>query len=161
VLLLISPSPHASFTAIPGGRGLVSDPADLRHAGIADYVVLGAAFARPLPAEHEGVPRGLRASLGDVIIDEDDVYGDGVNIAARLEELANPGGVVISSAVFEQVRDRVPDSFEDLGDRQVKNIARPVRVYRLAQLSTPVSPTAMSPLPLPDKPSIAVLPWPI
>jgi TolB-like protein/class 3 adenylate cyclase/Flp pilus assembly protein TadD len=98
-------------------------------------------------------------NLGDVILDEDDVYGDGVNIAARLEALADPGGVVISSAVFEQVRDRVPDSFEDLGDQQVKNIARPVRVYRLAQLQTPVLPTAMSPLPLPDKPSIAVLPF--
>src|SRR6266404_4094808 len=98
-------------------------------------------------------------NLGVVTIDEDDVYGDGVNIAARLEALADPGGVVISSAVFEQVRDRVPDRFEDLGDQQVKNIARPVRVYRLAQLPTPVSPTAMSPLPLPDKPSIAVLPF--
>jgi TolB-like protein len=76
-----------------------------------------------------------------------------------LDLAADPGGVVISSAVFEQARDRVPDSFEDLGDQQVKNIARPVRVYRLAQLSTPVSPTAMSPLPLPDKPSIAVLPF--
>src|SRR6202011_3478088 len=91
-------------------------------------------------------------NLGDVIIDEDDVYGDGVNIAARLEALADPGGVVISSAVFEQVRDRVPDSFEDLGEQQVKNIARPVRVYRLVQPPTP-SPTVVSPLPLPDKPS--------
>jgi len=98
-------------------------------------------------------------NLGDVIIDEDDVYGDGVNIAARLEALADPAGVVISSAVFEQVRDRVPDSFEDLGDHQVKNIARPVRVYRLAQPPTPASPTATSSLPLPDKPSIAVLPF--
>src|SRR6266404_5031774 len=100
-------------------------------------------------------------NLGDVIIDEDDVYGEGVNIAARLEALADPGSVVISSAVFEQVRDRVPDSFEDLGDQQVKNIARPVRLYRLAQLPipTPASPMAMSPLPLPDKPSIAVLPF--
>src|SRR5437870_5130824 len=98
-------------------------------------------------------------NLGDVIIDEDDVYGDGVNIAARLEALADPGGVVISSTVFEQVRDRVPDSFEDLGEQQVKNIARPVRVYRLAWRPTPVLPMAMSPLALPDKPSIAVLPF--
>src|SRR5260370_13659502 len=93
-------------------------------------------------------------NLGDVIIDEDDVYGDGVNIAARLEALADPGSVVISSAVFEQVRDRVPDSFEDLGDQQVRNIARPVRVYRLTQLPKPASLMGMSPLPLPDKPSI-------
>ena len=91
-------------------------------------------------------------NLGDVIIDDGDVYGDGVNIAARLEALADPGGVVISSAVFEQVRDRVPDSFEDLGDQQVKNIARPVRVYRLVRRPTLASATAMSPLPLPDQP---------
>jgi TolB-like protein/class 3 adenylate cyclase len=98
-------------------------------------------------------------NLGDVIIDEDDVYGDGVNIAARLEALADPGGVVVSRAVFEQVRDRVPACFEDLGDQQVKNIARPVRVFRLVPLPTPAPSTAMSPLPLPDKPSIAVLPF--
>jgi TolB-like protein len=98
-------------------------------------------------------------NLGDVIIDEDDVYGDGVNIAARLEALADPGGVVISSAVFEQVRDRVPDSFEDLGDQQVKNIARPVRVYRVATERRGEAATGPTPLPLPDKPSIAVLPF--
>jgi TolB-like protein/class 3 adenylate cyclase len=110
-------------------------------------------------AEDQRIEIRIGINLGDVIIDEGDVYGDGVNIAARLEALADPGSVVISSAVFEQVRDRVPDSFEDLGDQQVKNIARPVREYRLAQLSTPATPTAMSPLPLPDKPSIAVLPF--
>jgi TolB-like protein/class 3 adenylate cyclase len=111
-----------------------------------------------LPADQR-IEIRVGINLGDVIIDEDDVYGDGVNVAARLEALADPGGVVISSAVFEQVRDRVPESFEDLGDRQVKNIARPVRVYRLAQLPTAASLMAMSPLPLPDKPSIAVLPF--
>jgi adenylate cyclase len=82
--------------------------------------------------EDQRIEIRIGINLGDVIIDDDDVYGDGVNIAARLEALADPGSVVISSAVFEQVRDRVPDSFEDLGDQQVKNIARPVRVYRLA-----------------------------
>jgi TolB-like protein/class 3 adenylate cyclase/Tfp pilus assembly protein PilF len=110
-------------------------------------------------AEDQRIEIRIGINLGDVIIDEDDVYGDGVNIAARLEALADPGSVVISSAVFEQVRDRVPDSFEDLGDQQVKNIARPVRVYRLARLPTPPSPVAMSSLSLPDKPSIAVLPF--
>src|SRR5216683_4420386 len=113
---------------------------------------------RSLP-EDQRIEIRVGINLGDVIMDEDDVYGDGVNIAARLEAIADPGGVLISNAVFEQVRDRVPGSFEDLGDRQVKNIARPVRVYRLAQLPTPASPTAMSPLPLPEKPSIAVLPF--
>src|SRR2546429_50741 len=93
-------------------------------------------------------------NLGDVIIDEDDVYGDGVNIAARLEALADPGSVVISSAVFEQVRDRVPDRFEDLGDQQVKNIARPVRVYRVVTERRGEAATGPTPLALPDKPSI-------
>jgi pentatricopeptide repeat protein len=96
-------------------------------------------------------------NLGDVIIDEDDVYGDGVNVAARLEALADPGGVMISSTVFEQVRDRVDESFEDLGDQQVKNIARPVRVYRVRDVAAR-SPSQAA-LPLPDKPSIAVLPF--
>src|SRR2546421_6299236 len=84
-------------------------------------------------------------NLGDVIIDEDDVYGDGVNIAARLEALADPGGVVVSSAVFEQVRDRVPDSFEDLGDQQVKNIARAVRVYRVRDAGAAKSSSTQTP----------------
>ena len=97
-------------------------------------------------------------NLGDVIIDDDDVYGDGVNIAARLEALADPGGVVISSTVFEQVRDRVPDSFEDLGDQQVKNIARPVRVNRVVTERRREAATGPAPLPFPDKPSIGTEP---
>ena len=69
-------------------------------------------------------------NLGDLIIEEDgDVYGDGVNVAARLEQLAEPGGIVISGKVYEEVRDKVPYSFEDRGDQLVKNIARAVRLY--------------------------------
>jgi adenylate cyclase len=69
-------------------------------------------------------------NLGDVIVEGDDLYGDGVNIAARIEALADPGGVFVSNTVHDQVRDRLPFVFEDLGEQQVKNIARPVRVYR-------------------------------
>jgi hypothetical protein len=75
-------------------------------------------------------------NLGDVIVEGDDLYGDGVNIAARIEALADAGGVFVST-VHGQVRDRLPFVFEDLGEQQVKNIARPVRVYRVsAALST-------------------------
>jgi len=95
-------------------------------------------------------------NLGDVIVEGDDLYGDGVNIAARLEALADPGGVLISNTVHDHVRDRLPFAFEDLGEQQVKNIARPVRVYRVP--ITGKAP-ARDPLPLPDKPSIAVLPF--
>lgn len=99
-------------------------------------------------------------NLGDVIIDGDDIYGDGVNVAARLEGLAEPNGVCVSRVVRDQVRDKLNLAFEDLGEQEVKNIARPVRVFRIA---APVvgQPTASTKpmLALPDKSSIAVLPF--
>ncbi|MBV8578953.1 MAG: adenylate/guanylate cyclase domain-containing protein, partial [Acetobacteraceae bacterium] len=91
-----------------------------------------------------------------------DLYGDGVNIAARIEALADAGAVFVSNTVHDHVLDRLPFVFEDLGEQQVKNIARPVRVYRISDLGSAAesSPSASSPvLSLPDKPSIAVLPF--
>src|SRR6267142_1665448 len=94
---------------------------------------------------------------GDVIVEGDDLYGDGVNIAARVEALANAGGVFVSNTVHDHVRDRLPFVFEDLGEQRVKNIVRPVRVYRVrdagAAAKSPSAPAAPA-LPLPDKPSI-------
>jgi adenylate cyclase len=100
-------------------------------------------------------------NLGDVIADGGDIFGDGVNVAARLEALAEPGGICISRVVRDQVRDKLDYTFEDLGEQQVKNIARPVRVYRVRDpgaVKSP-SPAAQLALPLPDKPSVAVLPF--
>ena len=81
-------------------------------------------------------------NLSDVIVEGNDIYGDGVNVAARLEGLAEPGGVLISNIVYEEVRDRVPFDFDDIGEQRIKNIARLVRVYRvpIAENKTP-SPT--------------------
>jgi len=117
-----------------------------------------------MAARNEKVPGDRRMlfrigiNVGDVIHDETRIYGDGINVAARLEALAMPGGVLVSQAVHDQVRDRLGLAFEDLGERDLKNIARPVRVYRLR---TPEESRAASvpgaTLPLPDKPSIAVL----
>jgi adenylate cyclase len=100
-------------------------------------------------------------NLGDVIVEGDDLYGDGVNIAARIEAPADAGGVFVSNTVHDHVRDRLPFVFEDLGEQQVKNIARPVRVYRVCDAGAARSQSAPEPpaLPLPDKPSIAVLPF--
>jgi adenylate cyclase len=101
----------------------------------------------------------IGVNLGDVIHDNTRIYGDGINVAARLEALAAPGGVLVSQAVHDQVRDRLDLAFEDLGEREFKNIARPVRVYRLrtpAESKTVPAPGVS--LQLPDKPSIAVLP---
>src|SRR5262252_7047283 len=94
-------------------------------------------------------------NLGDVIVEGNDLYGDGVNIAARIEALADAGGVLVSNTVHDHVRDRLPFVFDDLGQRQAKNIARPVRVYRVRDAATKSSSTPDPPvLPLPAKPSI-------
>ncbi len=102
-------------------------------------------------------------NLGDIMVDEQDIFGDGVNVAARLETLAEPGGICVSRVVRDQVRDKLAVSFEDMGEQQVKNIARPVRAFRalLAESArTPSTPPKTAALrPLADRPSIAVLPF--
>jgi len=109
-------------------------------------------------------------NLGDVIVDDNDLYGDAVNIAARLETLAEPGGVCISRTVHDQIRDRLAFAFEDMGEQSVKNIARPVRAYRLgpdAISALPGSAALAAPLPAASVPaetgaprlSIVVLPF--
>ncbi len=101
-------------------------------------------------------------NLGDVVIDGDDIQGDGINVAARLEGIAEPGGICVSGMVYEGVRDRIDVPFEDLGEQEVKNIERPVRVWRWLS-GVGAAPAgalgATDSPPLPDKPSIAVLPF--
>jgi len=98
--------------------------------------------------------------LGDVLIEGDDILGDGVNIAARLEGIAEPNGICISEDAFRQVRGKVEVEFADLGEQSLKNIARPLRAYRVGLSATAPQPiSAPATLPLPDKPSIAVLPF--
>ncbi len=112
--------------------------------------------------------RRLGINLGDVLIQGDDILGDGVNVAARLEGMAEPGGICLSSSAYDQVRGKVAVEFADLGEQSLKNIDRPVRIYaarskdRLGTAAPVVlasAPDAKKPLPLPDKPSIAVLPF--
>lgn len=104
-------------------------------------------------------------NIGDIIIDGDDIFGDGVNVAARVENECEPGGVCLSGSAFEQVRGKTRLAFDELGERPLKNIDRPVRLYsaRLAASSVAASASlaseTVSPLPLPDRPSIAVLPF--
>jgi TolB-like protein/class 3 adenylate cyclase len=110
-------------------------------------------------------------NVGDLIIDEDDIYGDAVNVAVRLEGLCPPGGLCISRTVRNYVRDKLSYAFDDLGEQQVKNVARPIRVFGLdagaigalapieARVSELVNGAVTPTVPLPDKPSIAVLPF--
>ena len=103
-------------------------------------------------------------NVGDIVVEDGDIFGDGVNVAARLEGLAEPGGICVSARVQEDVAGRLDLTFEDLGEQSLKNIARPVRVYRVRPTTTERNPTGspveIAPtLALPDKPSIAVLPF--
>jgi TolB-like protein len=97
-------------------------------------------------------------NVGDIIIDGGDIFGDGVNVAARLEGLAEPGGICVSGRVQEDARGKLDVYFDDAGEQLLKNIERPVRVYRVRP-SGAAATSSRRPLPLPDKPSIAVLPF--
>ena len=101
-------------------------------------------------------------NIGDIIVEGDDIYGDGVNVAARLEGLADPGGICIAGNVFNQVKNKLDVSFEDMGEQELKNIPEPVLAYRVVIGNEDLGPAAVNavaPLTLPDKPSIAVLPF--
>jgi adenylate cyclase len=112
------------------GDGLLAEFASVVDAvRCAVEVQRGMAEREPEVAEERRIRFRIGINLGDVIAEEDDIYGDGVNIAARLEALAEPGGICISRVVRDQIRDKLPYPFEDLGDQRVKNVARPVRVY--------------------------------
>ncbi|HEY8872836.1 MAG TPA: adenylate/guanylate cyclase domain-containing protein [Stellaceae bacterium] len=106
---------------------------------------------------HRRLEFRIGINLGDIISDDNDIYGDGVNVAARLEALAEPGGICVSGTVHDHVRDKLDVAFDDMGEQQVKNIARPVHVYRI-HIDAGIAP-AKAPLALPDKPSLAVLPF--
>ena len=119
----------------------------------------GMAERNAVTSPEERIEFRVGINLGDVIAEGGDIFGDGVNIAARLEALAEPGGICVSRVVRDQVRDKLDYAFEDMGEQQVKNISRPVRVYRVRDAVAVKSATAQPQpaLPLPEKPSIAVL----
>ncbi|CDX27550.1 putative adenylate cyclase 3 [Mesorhizobium sp. ORS 3324] len=115
-----------------------------------------AAHQREVPPESRIVFR-IGINVGDVVVEDGDLLGDGVNIAARLEALAEPGSICISDAAQKQLVGKTDLAFEDTGERTLKNIGQPVRVWRWSNKATPAA--AGAPPPLPDRPSIAVLPF--
>jgi TolB-like protein/class 3 adenylate cyclase len=162
-----------ALVAKHGGR-LVKTTGDgvlLEFPSVVDAVECAVAVQAVMAERNQGVPEDRRMlfrigiNLGDILIEGDDILGDGVNIAARLEGIAEPGGVCISSSAYDHVRGKVAVEFADLGEQRLKNIDRPVRVYAAKSSDTVATQTASShpevqkPLPLPDKPSIAVLPF--
>jgi adenylate cyclase len=133
----------------------------IEFASVVDAARYGIEIQRGMAKRNADVPQDKRIELrmgihvGDILIEYDDIFGDGVNVAARLESIAEPGGICLSRAAFEQVDGKLDVCFEDGGEQQLKNITRPVRVYRTKFGSAKASPR----LTLPDKPSIAVLPF--
>ena len=107
-----------------------------------------------IPEDHR-IEFRIGINVGDIIIDEGDIYGDGVNIAARVETLASPGAICLSDSAYQQIKGKLGIEVKDMGEQQLKNIAQPVRVYAVQLDGAPERPA----LALPDKPSIAVLPF--
>jgi adenylate cyclase len=138
---------------------------------VVDAVQCAVDIQRGMAARNADQPADRRidfrigVNLGDIIADEGDIYGDGVNVAARLEALAEPGGLCLSGTVREHVGDKLPFDFVDLGEQTVKNIARPVRVFGMGAAGVAALPAATpkpapaATLTLPDRPSIAILPF--
>ena len=130
-----------------------------------DAVQCAVTLQEEFTAANQGTAEALQIvlrigiNLGDVIVEGSDLYGDGVNVAARLEGLAEPGHIYVSGSVYEQVKRKLPSSFDELGSYTVKNITEPVHVYRVRTQSTGPAVAEPQALPLPTKPSIAVLPF--
>ena len=136
-------------------------------ASVVDAVRCAVELQEQMNARNADVPKDRRIdlrmglNLGDIIAEDDDIYGDGVNVAARLEGLAEPGGICLSADTYRQVRGRINVEVEDLGERELKNMAQPIRVYRIASDSFPTA--FVEPAKVlsghSDKPSVAVLPF--
>jgi adenylate cyclase len=160
--------------AIASHRGRIvkttGDGMLVEFASAVDAVRSSADVQRKMAEQNAALPQDQRIEyrigihVGDIIIDDNDIFGDGVNIAARLEGIAEPGGICISDDAYRQIRGKVDVAFDDLGARSLKNIAEPMRAWSLrlnGDAPLPAKPSTVSaqPLALPDKPSIAVLPF--
>src|SRR6201981_1770638 len=121
------------------GDGLLAEFASVVDAvRCAREIQRGMIDREPEEPDEQRIRFRIGINLGDVIAEEHDIFGDGVNVAARLEALAEPGGICVSRMVRDTVRDKLDYVFEDLGEQQVKNIARPVRVYRVGDRARPI-----------------------
>src|SRR5438128_11840782 len=157
--------------AIAKNRGRIikttGDGMLLEFHSVADAVLCAAEIQRRMARRNADVSPArwmqfrIGINLGDVIVEDGDIFGDGVNVAARLQELATPGGICVSAAVRDQVGDRLDVAFEDLGEQQLKNIVRPIRIFRVLPDKEPGPRSeAVVDEPRPaTKPSLVVLPF--
>jgi TolB-like protein len=150
-----------------GGR-IVKTTGDgtlIEFSSVVDAVQNAVEVQREMARRNATAPNGERIelrigiNLGDIVVEDGDIHGDGVNVATRLEQIAPPGGICVSASVREQVGNRLGVRFEDTGEQRVKNITRPIRTYRVAQEPDPVAAAAHDASTAPEKPSIAALPF--
>jgi len=138
------------------------DGALVEFASAVDAVRCAMEIQRAMAERNAHIPEDRRfefrigINVGDIMIDDDDIYGDGVNIAARIEMLASPGAICLSDNAYQQIKGKLTLDVSDMGERQLKNIAQPVRVHSVRDGSATAGPATLAP---PDKPSIAVLPF--
>jgi TolB-like protein/class 3 adenylate cyclase/Flp pilus assembly protein TadD len=139
---------HRGHTVKNTGDGLLAEfPSVVEAVRCAAEIQRGMAERNSETAEDRRITFRVGVNLGDVIVEQDDIYGDGVNVAARLEALAEPGGICISRVVRDQIRDKLPYPFEDKGEQSVKNIARSVRVFALRPETVAELPVTRTPVP--------------
>jgi adenylate cyclase len=178
---LMSEDEAATLTALKAHREVLIEPKITEYHGrivklmgdgllaefgsVVDAVECAVVIQRQMAERNAEVEKNRRiefrigVNMGDVIVDGDDLYGDGVNVAARLEQLAEPGKICVAGVVRDQVFDKVDFALDDLGEVEVKNIARPIRIYRVTGDAAPESAAVPTPAPQRGKPSIAVLPF--
>ena len=174
---LIEADEEGTLTRLKALRGGLIDPKIALHKGrlvkttgdgllvefasVVDAVRCAAEVQTALAESNAPLPPDRRIDFrigihqGDIVVEDGDIFGDGVNVAARLEALAEPAGICVSTRVREDTAGKLDLAFEDLGEQALKNITRPIRVYRIAVERKPMS----EPFSLPDKPSLAVLPF--
>src|SRR5262245_9689435 len=145
---------------------LMGDGVLVEFDSVVNAVACAAAIQRGMAERNAAEPAARRielrigVNLGDVIVEGEDIYGDGVNIAARIEAFAEPGGICVTATVHHNVKAKLDLEFDDLGEQQFKNIAEPVRVFRARVPGAAIPPSrAVEPPQRPDKPTIAVLPF--
>ena len=146
---------HGRVVRLTGDGALVEFGSAVDAVECAVAIQNGMAEREAAQPEEQRIRYRIGINIGDIVLEDGDIFGDGVNVAARLQEVAEPGGICVSASVREQVRTKIALGFYDLGERRLKNIAAAVRVYRTAP--TPSSSSAA--VPSIDKPSIAVLPF--
>ncbi len=151
---------HGRIANTAGDSFLLEFPSAVEAVRCSIAVQEGMADRNQDVAADQRIEYRIGINVGDVVADGDDLLGDGVNIAARLENLCEPSGIILSDDAYRQVRDRLDVAWEDGGEHEVKNIVRPVKVWRWRAVVEAIAPTSgEAPLALPDKPSIAVLPF--